>query len=160
MATRSTIAIEYADGTVDQIYCHWDGYLDNNGVILRDHYSDPFKLQQLIDLGDISSLGPEIGEQHSFEIPFNYGTPEYTAEMERRQGITTFYGRDRGEAGVGAKRFKNFEEYAREHQREEYEYILRNVNGKATWFVDFYGTDGEFLTLEEAFAFQAEKEAA
>lgn len=154
MATRSTIAIEYADGTVDQIYCHWDGYLDNNGVILRDHYSDPFKLQKLIELGDISSLRPEIGEKHAFS---QFDTGMSSEEYDKLYGnMTTFYGRDRGETGVGAKRFKNFQEYAREHQREEYEYILRNVNGKAQWFVDFYGTDGEFLTIEDAFEFQKE----
>ncbi len=37
MATRSTIALEFADGTVEQVYCHWDGYLDHNGALLRDH---------------------------------------------------------------------------------------------------------------------------
>ena len=69
MATRSTIALEYADGTVDQIYCHWDGYLDNNGNILREHYMDPFKVQRLMDLGDLSSLGPNIGAKHDFDCP-------------------------------------------------------------------------------------------
>ncbi len=154
MATRSTIAIEYADGTVDQIYCHWDGYLDNNGAILRDHYSDPFKLQKLIELGDISSLRPEIGVEHPFS---SIGVMD-SAEYDKLYGdMTTFYGRDRGETGVGAKRFKDFQEYAREHQREEYEYILRQVNGRAQWFVDFYGTDGEYLTIEDAFEFQKAK---
>ncbi len=157
MATRSTIAIEYADGTVDQIYCHWDGYLDNNGAILRDHYSDPFKLQKLIELGDISSLRPEIGVEHPFS---SIGVMD-SAEYDKLYGdMTTFYGRDRGETGVGAKRFKDFQEYAREHQREEYEYILRQVNGRAQWFVSFYGTDDEYLTIEDAFEFQAAKEAA
>ena len=157
MATRSTIALEFADGTVGQVYCHWDGYIEHNGVILSESYTDPFKLRELIDCGDLSSLGPNLGEKHSFDTIAKYGTPEYEAEMEAKRQVCTFYGRDRGEEGVGAKRFKNFEEYAREHQREEYEYILRQVNGKAQWFVDFYGTDGEFLTLEDAFEFQKEE---
>ena len=67
MGTRSTIALEFADGTVQQVYCHWDGYLEHNGKILQEHYSDPFKLRELIDLGDMSSLAPNIGTQHSFE---------------------------------------------------------------------------------------------
>jgi hypothetical protein len=157
MATRSTIALEFADGTVQQVYCHWDGYLDNNGKILQEHYTDPFKLQKLIDLGAMSSLGPEIGDQHSFDIPHKYGTPEYQAEVERRAGITTFYHRDRGEELVVSK-FKDFQEYTREAQREEYDYILRNVNGVATWFVSFYGTDGEYLTMADAFEFQKARE--
>jgi hypothetical protein len=146
MATRSTIALEYADGTVEQIYCHWDGYLDHNGEILRTHYMDPFKVQKLMDLGDMSSLAPNIGTQHAFD--------------DRREGECTFYGRDRNEKGVGAKRFKDFQEYQREHQYEEYEYILRNVNGVATWFVCMYGTDGEYLTMADAFEFQKAKEEA
>ena len=92
MATRSTIALEFADGTVGKVYCHWDGYLENNGKLLLNNYTDPFKLRDLIDLGDISSLGPNIGDKHEFDIPFKYGSPEYEAESERRRNITTFYG--------------------------------------------------------------------
>ena len=142
MGTRSTIALEYADGTVDQIYCHWDGYLDHNGVILRDHYSDPFKLRQLMDLGDMSSLAPNIGSQHAFE--------------KAPEGECTFYKRDRNESGVGAKNFMDFEDYIDNHQYEEYEYILRQVEGKAVWFVKCH--DAPYTTLVEAI--EAEKVAA
>jgi hypothetical protein len=155
MATRSTIALEFADGTVGMIYCHWDGYLDNNGAILREHYMDPFKVRELIDLGDLSSLRPQLGTRHPFS---SIGTMD-SAEYDKLYGdMCTFYGRDRGETNVNARYFKNFEEYAREHQREEYEYILRNVNGNAQWFVEMYGCDGEYLTLEDAFEFQAARE--
>ncbi len=157
MATRSTIAIEYADGTVHQVYCHWDGYLEHNGKILQEHYSNPFILRDLIDLGDISSLGPIVGTKHPFSPHGDGDRAAYDAA--KNAGATTFYGRDRGETGVSARKFKDFQEYAREHQREEYEYILRQVNGKAQWFVSFYGTDDEYLTLEDAFEFQAAKEA-
>ena len=166
MATRSTIAIEYADGTVDQVYCHWDGYLDHNGVLLRDHYSDPFKVRELMDLGDLSSLGKVIGSKRPFsKFELDQEAPDYLEKVAlikkaEAEGWCNFYGRDRGETGVGPKRFKDFQEYAREHQREEYEYILRNVNGKAQWFVSFYGTDDEYLTIEDAFEFQKAKEEA
>ena len=157
MGTRSTIALEFADGSVGQVYCHWDGYLDHNGRILFENYQDPFKLQKLIDLGDLSSLRPQLGTQHPFS---SIGTMD-SAEYEKQFGdMCTFYGRDRGETSINARYFKNFEEYAREHQREEYEYILRNVNGKATWFVDTYGHDGEFMTIEDAIAFQEERDVA
>jgi len=146
MGTRSTIALEYADGTVEQVYCHWDGYLEHNGAILETHYKDPFKLQLLMEQGDMSSLAPNIGSQHAFE--------------KAPEGECTFYKRDRNESGTGAKRFKDFQEYQREHQYEEYEYILRNVNGVATWFVCMYGTDGEYLTMADAIEFRKEKEEA
>jgi hypothetical protein len=156
MATRSTIAIEYADGTVGQVYCHWDGYLENNGRILFEHYSNPFVLRDLIDLGDISSLRPTVGTKHAFS---HFGTEMSSEEYDRLYGdMTTFYGRDRGETGTGAKSFKDFEDYKANHQYEEYEYILRNVNGVATWFVSKH--DGPYVSLEEALAVALEVEVA
>lgn len=124
MATRSTIALEYADGTVDRIYCHWDGYLEHNGKILLEHYTDPFKVQQMMDLGDISSLAASIEqpEGHSFDNAV--------------EGYTVFYGRDRGEDFVSAKRFRDYDTYRKTAQFEEFNYILRN-DGK--WYVEFYG---------------------
>lgn len=151
MGTRSTIALEFADGTVEQVYCHWDGYLDHNGKILSMHYMDPFKVRDLMDLGDMSSLGPNVGEKHNFDNPHPYGSAEYMAEAEVKATMCTFYGRDRGEEGTEAKKFKNFDQYVANHQFEEYEYILRQVDGKAVWFVSTYSTDGAYIPLEEAF---------
>ena len=133
MATRSTIALEFADGTVQQVYCHWDGYLSNNGVLLRDHYTNPFILRDLIDLGDVSSLRPTVGIKHAFsklEVPM-----DGEAYDKLYGDMTTFYGRDRGETGVGAKKFKDYADYVANHQYEEYEYILRACGGEAVWFV-------------------------
>jgi hypothetical protein len=155
MATRSTIALEFADGTVQQVYCHWDGYLDYNGKILQEHYQDPFKLRDLIDRGDLSSLGPNIGEQHEFDCPHKYGTPEYEAWSEAKQQICTFYARDRGETGCMAKRFKDFADYVANHQYEEFEYILRK---DGNWYVSKY--NGPYALLKDAIAQEAMKEAA
>ena len=124
MATRSTIALEFADGTVEQVYCHWDGYLSNNGQILLKHYSDPFKLQRLIDLGAISSLGPEIGEKQDFD-----------KRDTQNDNWSLIYARDRGEDLVKHK-FKDYADYKANAQSEEYNYILR-TDGK--WYVEFYG---------------------
>jgi NAD(P)H-flavin reductase len=59
MATRSKIAIENQDGTVTSIYCHWDGHVETNGKILFENYHLT-KTEQLIALGDISSLDKSI----------------------------------------------------------------------------------------------------
>ena len=154
MATRSTIALEYADGTVDKIYCHWDGYLEHNGAILRDNYQDPFKVRELMDLGDVSSLGPNIGDKHEFDSPYTYGTPEYEAWADAKRGICTFYGRDRGETGTGAQRFKDYADYRANSQFEEYNYILRN---DGNWYVEFYGNFDGLLkeAMEQANAEEA-----
>jgi hypothetical protein len=155
MGTRSTIALEFADGTVEQVYCHWDGYLAHNGQILQKHYINPFVLRDLIDLGDISSLRPQIGTKHAFS---HFGT---TLDQEAYNFLygemTTFYGRDRGETGTSAKKFKDYEDYLAHHQYEEYDYILRNVNGKATWFVSDH--DGAYVELEQAIMDEQDNEA-
>ena len=87
MATRSRIAIEDQTGKVRSIYCHWDGYLSNNGRILLQHYKTQEKVESLIALGSISSLEPETeipeGVEHNFKTP--------------AEGITVAYNRDRGE---------------------------------------------------------------
>lgn len=142
MATRSTIALEFADNTVQQVYAHWDGYLDHNGAILLENYSDPFKLRELIDLGDLSSLGPNIGTKHPFSPFGDSDAAAYDAAKEA--GATTFYGRDRGEDGVDARKFKDFADYKANHQYEEYEYILRK---DGNWYVSQYGRPYELLSV-------------
>ena len=147
MGTRSTIALEFADKSVEQVYCHWDGYLSNNGQILLKHYSNPFVLRDLIDLGDMSSLGINIGVQHPFSPHFDEGS-KLAYEKAMALGSCTFYGRDRGETGADKKTFVDFQDYLAHHQYEEYDYILRNIGGKATWFVSDH--DGAYVELEQA----------
>lgn len=149
MATRSTIALEFADGTVQQIYCHWDGYLDNNGRILFEHYKDPFKVRELIDHGSVSSLGAEIGSGRPFDNPHKYGSPEYQAFNAQYDNQCLFYARDRGE-DLQVSRFKDYADYRKNAQFEEYNYILRR---DGNWYVEFYGDfDG---LLSEAFEYEA-----
>lgn len=137
MATRSTIALEFADGSVGQVYCHWDGYLSHNGNILLNHYMDPFKLQKLIDIGDLSSLRPEVNPEPYREHTFD----------NSQEDVCVFYGRDRGETGIDARYFKNFDEYKANHQYEEFEYVLRT---DGNWYVSEYGSDYKLLAIELA----------
>ena len=131
MGTRSTIALEFADGTVEQVYCHWDGYLEGNGAMLLQHYMDPFKVKKLLALGGFSSL-------------------EASVEDTKKTAYT-----QRGE-DLSIEKFKDFEDYKANHQYEEYEYILRNINGIAVWFVADHSD--RYVTLAEAF--EAQKEMA
>ena len=146
MATRSTIALEFADGTIGQVYCHWDGYLAHNGKILMEYYSNPFIVRDLIDLGSLSSLRPQIGTKHPFSIFEANMTQDEFANLYR--DMCTFYGRDRGEGQYEATYFKDYLHFLVDGQQEEYDYILRNVNGIATWFVSDH--DGDFVTLKSA----------
>lgn len=152
MATRSTIALEFADGTVEQVYCHWDGYLSNNGEILFNHYQDPFKVRDLIDQGSISSLGPEIGTKHPFS-KFECADGEY--DEAAYEGMTTFHHRDRGEDLV-KHQFKDFEDYKANHQYEEYEYILRR---DGQWYVSQYRENRLYQPLSESLEITKQEEA-
>ena len=143
MATRSTIALEFADGTIGQVYCHWDGYLAHNGKMLMEYYSNPFILRDLIDLGSLSSLRPQIGTKHPFSMFEANMTQDEYANLYR--DMCTFYERDRGERSADATYFKNYLHFLVDGQEEEYDYILRNVNGVATWFVSDHGGDFQLL---------------
>ena len=98
MGTRSMIAIQNPySKDVRAVYCHWDGYLEHNGSILNKHYSASPKANNLIALGDLSSLRPEIGVQHAFgTIGMTDGEKE-AYELEHGDSCT-YYTRDRGES--------------------------------------------------------------
>lgn len=102
MGTRSDIIVHMADGRWGRIYCHWDGYLEHNGKILFDHYTDQKHAESLIALGDLSVLGPSIGRKHPFDKP-RYGTPAHELHEKRYAGMCTAYGRDHGEKDVAAR---------------------------------------------------------
>mgnify|MGYP001178961423 CR=1 FL=1 len=105
MGTRSTIGMKKPDGGVVAIYCHWDGYPAHNGDILNKHWTDTDKVAQLIGLGDLSSLGTEIGEKQDFDD-----------RLGQDDNWCLAYGRDRGERDVDARHYKNV-----------YDWIERNM---------------------------------
>ncbi len=145
MATRSTIAMEQPDGRVMQVYCHWDGYLDHNGELLQDHYTDRAKVLALMMLGSISSLREEIGQAHDFDARYDREDP--------KAKWTVAYGRDRGESDTEAAVFANYEAYVKDHQYEEFEYIFRSDD---QWYVCQYGKGYQLLSaaLEESAALE------
>ncbi len=97
MATRSTISIENADGTITSVYCHWDGYPSHNGDILLHHYHYD-KLAKLISNGDMSSLNEEIEK-------------------------CEFY-KNRGE-DFNSDTYNDYYDYLKNCEFQEYNYILR-----------------------------------
>lgn len=40
MATRSYIAMKVGENAYKGVYCHYDGYLDYNGLMIREEKSD------------------------------------------------------------------------------------------------------------------------
>lgn len=70
MGTRSTIGIVRGYHDTTRIYCHWDGYMEWNGAILQKYYNTADKVEKLIALGNLSSLGPEIkpDDPHAWDL--------------------------------------------------------------------------------------------
>jgi hypothetical protein len=92
MSTRSDIIVHCTDDKWRRIYCHWDGYLEHNGRILFDSYTDRVQATVLIMPGDLSSLHAKCSKPprgHTFEKP--------------KKGYCVYYGRDRGETETGPK---------------------------------------------------------
>ena len=158
MGTRSRIGVMHGD-KVKSVYCHWDGYLAHNGKMLGEYY-DSARANELVALGDLSSLRPNIGEAHAFS--------HYDVEMDQTQyyelygDMCTFYGRDRGETGTEFKVAHTFAEFLEQCDNcaAEYYYIMKD----GVWYVgttyDNMHTLSKSLTaLTEALA-QEEKETA
>jgi len=126
MGTRSAIGYKTPEGKIRAKYSHYDGYPACTGAILQDHYQEARKIAQMVELGDQSFLEEEIfpkGE-HSFNKP--------------EDGVTVFYGRDRGETGVEAQEFDTVQEFVDYYASAGCEYFYLHTTGG--WIVhDRYG---------------------
>ena len=60
MSTHANIALLKPNGDIQSIYCHYDGYPQYVGKILHEHYNNQERVEQLIALGNISSLGEKL----------------------------------------------------------------------------------------------------
>jgi hypothetical protein len=129
MATRSTFVVQMEDGTFHRNYCHSDGYLEHNGMMLHTHYNSAERARALAAMGDCSfldrRLAPDPGERHGFE----YGG--------RAVECSVFYGRDRSDSESTGDRYATLAE-ALQH-REEYAYVWKD----GQWWVDCDGDEDD-----------------
>lgn len=95
MATPSTVAKVNEDGTVSQIYVHWDGHTESVGAELLANYATPESIDALLADGDHSEL---------CGVPVSY--------------------RSRGETDVDARVFADRREYLQEGREEEFNYLF------------------------------------
>ena len=121
MATRSNIAYKTPEGTIRSVYAHWDGYVANNGKILEENYQDQAKIEALVALGSISSLGAELGEKQDFND-----------RSTQKDDWTLAYNRDRGEE-LHVSEYADIPSWI--DDMEEYAYLW---NGKE-WLVNDHG---------------------
>ena len=113
MGTRSRIGIELQDQSIVSVYCHYDGYPEFNGKVLRDNYDTVEKVKELIDGGNMSCTWTNSGWGNE-TLP-ETGALYYTSRGESLED--------------NAPRLdKDMEEFFSDG--EEYSYIFRNGN----WF--------------------------
>jgi hypothetical protein len=137
MGTRSRIGVMHGD-KCKSVYCHWDGYIAHNGEILEKFY-DSTKANQLVALGDLSSLRKNIGEKHAFSSLDISEEEREQYELDHGDSCT-FYGRDRGETETEWKVAQTFDEFLEQCDNcgADYYYVMED----GEWFVG--STYGEF----------------
>ena len=158
MGTRSRIGVMHGN-IVKSVYCHWDGYIAHNGKILQEYYTSA-QANELVALGDLSSLRPTIGVEHAFS--------HYDTEMNQEQyyeqfgDMCTFYGRDRKEQNTAFKVAHTFAEFLEQCDNCGAEYYYINRDG--VWYVgttydNMHPLSKTLTALTEAIA-EEEKELA
>lgn len=137
MSTRATISIINKDGSVNSIYNHWDGYPSGLGLTLEEFYNEESLVRELISLGDASTIQPKLHPENPETHDF------YTPE----EGVSVFYGRDRGEDDVGTKKFSSLLDALYDFG-ERFNYVFQD--GKWYCCINFDSDGVELLTIEEA----------
>ena len=123
MGTRSAIGYKTPEGKIRAKYSHYDGYPAYTGKMLQEHYQEARKIAQMVELGDQSFLAEEIFptvNTHSFNTP--------------QEGVTIFYGRDRGEDNVDAQEFDTVAEFVDYYAGAGCEYFYLHTTGG--WIVN------------------------
>lgn len=126
MSTRSYIG--YKDGNnVIYAYCHFDGYIEHNGVILNECYSTLNKVKTLVDRGDFSSLSANIkGIQYYENEPSGKCNLEEYFKINIEDGIDFSYLYEEGKGWSVVDGFNryNLNDYIEKHRDNE---IIKNM---------------------------------
>ena len=83
MATRSLVGIQKDDGLIYFIYVHFDGYPEYMLKTLTENYNSIELAEQILELGDLSSLGTTLKPPSD--------------KYDHCDDVTVAYHRDRGE---------------------------------------------------------------
>ncbi len=62
MSTRAIIGKQIDDDSYLSVYLHREGYVDYSGVLLQTHYATTEQVDQLLALGNMSSLGISVND--------------------------------------------------------------------------------------------------
>lgn len=144
MGTHARIGKLLPNGKVRSVYCHYDGYVQGGvGEDLLNHYQDETKIDLLLDLGNLSGIGKEIGEKQDFNDLPNLN-PNWCLA----------YGRDRGQKGQEASHSQSEEAYWLDGD-VQYIYLYK---GNEWYYLANGDTYSEIRTLDSAFNIKEEDE--
>lgn len=138
MATRSRIGVVQKDGKVISIYCHNDGYCSGVGDDLFRYHNTEEKANQLMGLGDISSLHeslvPLVEAPARMHWDNSKPAPMIPADKHHfdnpQAGVTVAYHRDRAEP-FRRQTHDNIDDYNQHASFESYNYLFKD----SRWFV-------------------------
>lgn len=143
MSTNSHIGIKQGN-KVKYIYCHWDGYLSHNGMLLNLFYRSPEKVEKLINLGDISSLGYNVEAPRPIKDGQDASNLSNYMNLHIKTSFTVSYCRDRHDKYSSVKaQIVNYTNNSLYGQSYTYIYDL----SKKKWFV-VYKINGSIKEYE------------
>lgn len=140
MSTRCRIGIVQKDGTIKSIYCHYDGYPEGVGATLQKYYNTRKKVEKLMKLGDISSLGKEYDQELSklnwkrYDDNLSDKDKELLKKLDDGDYTVTY--KDRGETGIDGRVDDNEEAFICNSigSWEDYTYLFKpSYDGVEKW---------------------------
>lgn len=136
MSTRSHIGFEHCtDRSVSYVYCHFDGYLQHNGVLLQLFHAAPDRALMLVAGGAMQGLGRDCSwlplEAFGGSLPDVPHTDRYPPEDDGSDGPM-------------------YADSIEAMSLEEYNYVFSEKHG--IWFVNCYETKGVWAPLEPTLA--------
>lgn len=131
MSTRSMIGIRNHGGTIEAIYCHYDGYPDGVGRTLIEHYGNLERARALVAMGDLSAVAENLEPEHGAILSESGDFPGVTQRLSR-------------ESTRDLRIFENdaaFLSHARKNCSAEFVYVYDVPWGR--WFAGcFWSLDG------------------
>jgi len=132
MGTRSTITLKTGKNRYQTIYCHWDGYLENNGLVLFLNYKNKRKIKKLLELRSLSVLYSKINPRKNIHHDFD----------NKQSDVCVSHFRDRDE-DINIDIYRSINEI----DGQEYDYVFEN----SKWYVMGHETNGEYIALDKIF---------
>lgn len=144
MSTNASITLKTKDNKYKSVYLHHDGYIDGAGYVLKKYYPTYEKVDQLLNLGNLSSLGrtpiddPKLWDMdYWMELFHSSMNNPYSHPVERPDNLKcrTYKGRgDEGEEALIVDNLGDINYYEYNYLFEDGKWYLIDGNGDRVEF--------------------------